>query len=371
MERYLHQQALHDLQKKMVFLAGPRQAGKTTMAKQIAGKLEGVFFNYDIARDRAKILNQELPLDAPLIVLDEIHKYSRWRNYLKGLYDSQKGSLKILVTGSAKLDLLRKGGDSLQGRYHLLRLHPLSLAEIKGHTQKDLADLMTLGGFPEPFLSSSEREAKRWSREYRSRLIRLEVGSLEQVKDLALIEQLSYRLPELVSGPLSINSLREDLQVAHETVAHWLTLLENYYAIFRLPCFGSPKIKALKKEQKHYHFDWTLIEDKGARFENLMACHLLKWCHFMTDTEGDEYELLYFRDRQKREVDFVITRNRKPHQFVEAKYNDREVSLGLRYLHQRFPEVPSFQVCFEDQHDFVTREGIRVIPARSFLKTLV
>ena len=165
MDRYLASQIKHDLNKKMVFLGGPRQVGKTTLAKSIAHDLKG-YLNWDIAEHREKILKREISR-AQLLIFDEIHKYRSWRNYLKGLFDQSPRERKILVTGSARLDLYRFGGDSFQGRYHFLRLHPLSVAELKMNRQEDIMSLLELGGFPEPFLGGSSVEAKRWSREYR------------------------------------------------------------------------------------------------------------------------------------------------------------------------------------------------------------
>ena len=192
---------------------------------------------------------------------DEIHKYRAWRNYLKGLYDAAGGRKRILVTGSARLDFYRFGGDSLQGRYFYFRLHPLSLAEVGGRTPEDLAALLELSGFPEPFLGGSATEARRWSLAYRERLIRDEVTSLESISDLGKLELLALTLPSRVGSPLSVNALREDLQVSHATVARWLDVLERLYAIFRVPPFGAPRLRAVKKEQKHYHFDWTVVSD--------------------------------------------------------------------------------------------------------------
>ena len=216
----------------------------------------------------------------------------------------------------------------MQGRYHFHRLHPLSFAEIGASSPGDLNDLLTLGGFPEPFLSGSEKEARRWSKEYRSRLIVEDLQDLEQVKDIALVQQLVLRLPSLVAAPLSINSLREDLQVAHQTVARWLTILENLYMIFRIYPFGSPSIKAVKKEAKHYHLDWTVVSDPGARLENMVACHLLKWCNYLEDSEGRSLELRFYRDTTGREVDFVILENDKPIRFIECKSSQDGATVG-------------------------------------------
>ncbi|MBI4412484.1 MAG: ATP-binding protein, partial [Deltaproteobacteria bacterium] len=360
MQRYLHDQIVSDLAEKMVFIGGPRQVGKTTLARQIISSNKACL-NWDIPDDRQAILNRKFP-PVKALIFDEIHKYRGWRNYLKGLYDKQKSRLKILVTGSARLDYYRFGGDSLQGRYHYLRLHPLSAAELGITGLKDLKALLELGGFPEPFLHQDTVKAKRWSLEYRQRLIREDIVSLEAVQDLGNLELLILRLPELVGSPLSINALREDLRVNHRTVDKWLAILERLHAIFRLSPFGAPRIRAVKKEQKHYHFDWSLVPDKGFRFENMVACHLLKWANYLYDAKGREIELRYYRDVYRREIDFVITENRKPVLFVECKYSDAPIAEGLYYLKKFFPDVPAWQISMEGKKDYESPEGIRVCP---------
>ncbi|MBI4475181.1 MAG: ATP-binding protein [Acidobacteria bacterium] len=326
------------------------------------------YLNWDVREHREVILKQELPT-SDLWVFDEIHKYRRWRNYLKGIYDGRRKGQRILVTGSARLDFYRFAGDSLQERYHLLRLHPFSAKELGLQTNQDLAGLLTLGGFPEPYLSGSEDYARRWSSEHRHLIVREEVASLEQ--DLGHLELLAMRLPELVGSPLSINALREDLQVSHGTVASWLQILERLYAIFRISPFGAPRIRAVKKEQKHYHFDWSIIPEPPPRFENLVASHLLKWVHYECDVRGRDLELRYFRDVDGREVDFVVTENRKPNLFVEAKWSDVEVDRGLRYLKARFRKAGAWQISAAGKKDYVTPDGIRVAPALTFLSRLI
>lgn len=367
--RYLLPQVRRDLARKMVFVAGPRQVGKTTLARSLDRGSAG-YLNWDIAEHREKILRAELPA-TKLWIFDEIHKYRRWRNYLKGLYDGRPRGQRILVTGSARLDLCRFGGDSLQGRYHLLRLHPFSVAELGIGDSRAWTQLLTLGGFPEPFLSGSETEARRWSREYRTRLIREDVASLERIQDLGHLELLMLRLPDLVGSPLSINALREDLQVSHKSVSRWLDALERLYAIFRLSPFGAPRIRAVRKEQKHYHLDWSLVPGDGARFENLVACHLLKWVHYEQDTSGRDVELRYFRDIDRREVDFVVTERGRPLRFVECKWSDADVDPSLRYLRAKFPGVEAWQISATGRKDYQTAEGIRVAPAVELLKSLV
>ena len=368
-QRYLKEQLIKDLERKMVFVSGPRQVGKTTLAKSVMED-NSSYLNWDIPAHKESILKRTLPT-SDLWCFDEIHKYKSWRDYLKGVYDEFSESKKILVTGSARLDMFRKSGDSLQGRYHHLRLHPLSVKELGIETQAEFLDLMKLGGFPSPYFSQSEVEAKRWSIDYRSLLINHEATSIEQISDLGKLELLSIRLPELVGSPLSINSLREDLQLTHKTVSRWVDILENIYMLFRLPPIGSPLIRAVKKEQKHYHFDWTLVKDPSFRFENLVASHLLKWVHYRRDVFGDSIELRYFRDTDKREVDFCIMEDQEPRQFIECKWGDGPISKHLTYLKSKFPSAKYVQVTAIGKNDFVSKENIYHLPALKFLKSLI
>ena len=373
--RYLEQPVSSDIQRKMVFIGGPRQTGKTTLAKHLCGQwgfdVEKRYLNWDAGEDRENIMRERFPAGAGLLILDEIHKYSRWRQIVKGLFDKRGHELQILVTGSARLDYYRRGGDSLQGRYHFYRLLPFSCAELGASKISVVKDLLVYGGFPEPFLLQSEKESRRWSREYRSRVIRGDLSDLENVQDLGLLEHMVLRLPDRVGSPLSLNALREDLQVSHHSVARWMKMLENLYMVFRLYPFGAPRIRAVKKEAKHYHLDWTAVPEMGARFENLVACHLLKWVFFLQDTEGRDIELRYFRDVDKREVDFVVVENNLPLHFIECKSSGKTQSPSLRYLKLRFPSVPATQVTLDSDVDLITRDGIRICSAHLFLRDLV
>ena len=366
--RYLAEQVLADLKEKMVFVAGPRQVGKTTMARSMLQDTKG-YLNWDIRSHRDLILREEWP-GVPLLVLDEIHKFRKWRNMLKGLFDQYRGKMRILVTGSARLDYYRFGGDCLQGRYHLLHLYPLSVAELGLQTPQEFKTLLSLGGFPEPYYGGSQTTARRWSRDYRSRLLEEDLKGLESVHDIGTLEQMMIRLPDLVGSPLSINGLREDLQLNHRTVARWAGILERIYAIFRLPPLGASRIRAVKKEQKHYHLDWTLPSKDAQRFENLVAVHLKKWVDFEADAKGRELELRYFRDVQGREVDFVIVENRRPIRFIECKWGDEDVHPALRYASRRFPTADFWQITAVGTKDFQTTGGIRVCPALSLLRRL-
>ena len=375
LKRYIEPFVVKDLTRKMVFVGGPRQTGKTTLAKHLCA-ISGAdrkrrYLNWDDSRDRENILNERFPTDPGYLVLDEIHKYKRWRQVVKGLFDKRGDELRILVTGSARLDYYRRGGDSLQGRYYFYRLFPITVAELKSPTPSTVTDLLHYGGFPEPFLQASEKETKRWSRDYRTRMVREDLRDLERVQDIDSIERMVLRLPELVGSPLSLNGLREDLQVSHQSVSRWIFMLENLYMLFRIYPFGAPKIRAVKKEAKHYHWDWTLVKETGKRFENLVACHLMKWCCFSQDTEGREVELRFFRDIDKREVDFVLMEDGKPIHFIECKTAAKGASRALKYLKKRFPDVRSTQVLLKGEEDLIGSNDIRICPAYLFLNEFI
>ena len=312
LERYLTDPIEDDLPRKMVFLGGPRQVGKTTLALALLQAIDTRhpgYLNWDSPQVRPGLLRGELPGEEPRLVLDEIHKFPRWRNLVKGLYDTEGDRVSLLITGSARLDQYRKGGDSLQGRYHYYRLHPLSLGELAADpAPADLDALMQYGGFPEPFLAGNARMWRRWQRERQSRVLYEDLRDLENVRQVALVELLAEALPHRVGSPLSVRNLAEDLQVAHATVARWIEILENLYLCFRIPPFGAPRIRAVKKEAKLYLWDWSQTPGRGERFENLVACHLLKYCHFLEDTEGNRMRLRFLRDTDRREVDFVVAR---------------------------------------------------------------
>ncbi len=364
-ERYLLAPVRDDLSEKMVFVSGPRQVGKTTLALSLLGTRDlrhPAYLNWDDPRRRPLIRRGELPVGQGLIVLDEIHKYARWRNLIKGLYDTREPGQGLLVTGSARLEVYRRGGDSLQGRYHSYRLHPLSLPEVGGG-RKSLDLLLQFGGFPEPFFRAQRRHWRRWQRERIDRVVREDLRDLERVREISLIELLIDALPDRVGSPLSIKSLREDLEVAHDTAERWVTILENLFVCFRISPFGAPRIRAVKKERKLYLWDWSCIENPGSKFENLVASHLLKLCHFVEDTEGHRMELRFLRDTDGREVDFVVMRDRKPLFAVEAKTGEGAPSRAIRYFQERV-EIPAwYQVHLGTKDTRV--KGIRILPFAS------
>lgn len=366
MKRALAPFLVSDLEEKMVFLGGPRQVGKTTLALGLLGDARPThpaYLSWDDLADRKMLLAGALPSDQPLLVFDELHKFRQWRGLIKGIYDKHHLSRKILVTGSARLDHYRKGGDSLQGRYHYHRLHPFSLHELHATpTASDLDQLLVFGGFPEPFLKADHRHWKRWQRERQSRVIQEDLISLEQVREVSQIELLASLLPSRVGSPLSINNLRQDLGVAFETADRYIRILENLYFCFRIPPFGLPNLRAAKKEQKLYMWDWSLCDEPASRFENLVASNLLKYCHHLEDTEGEPMGLRFLRDSAGREIDFVVTRGGKPAFAVECKTGERDLGRNIPYFAAR-SNIPIFYQVHTGAKDVVFPEArARVLP---------
>lgn len=369
-DRSLSSPILKVLKKKMVFLGGPRQVGKTTLALRLLGpkatEKHAAYFNWDNPLVPNRLRNMDLPADESLILLDEIHKYAKWRNLVKGIYDTVGPEKRILVTGSARLDYYRKGGDSLANRYRYFRLHPFSILEMsKKPNQADLMALLKFGGFPEPLFSQREVEHRIWQRDRLSRVIREDLRDLERVREISLIEYLVELLPSKVGSPLSIQSLKEDLQVDHKTVEHWITILENLYVAFRILPFGAPKIRAVKKEKKIYLWDWSMTTDPGARLENMVASQLLKFCHWKEDLEGHKMELRFLRDTDKREIDFVVLQGSKPLFAVECKTGERAVSSHLNYFAER-TQIPKFYQVHLGTRHYEPSTRIVVIPYLRF-----
>ena len=359
--------------RKMAFVGGPRQVGKTTFGLDMLGpratERHPAYFNWDDPRAATRLRKLELPAGEPLLFLDEVHKYARWRRLVKGIYDTEKSTRKILVTGSARLDYYRKGGDSLANRYRYFRLHPLSLREIgTGGGKADLEALLRFGGFPEPLLRQDEAEHRIWQRDRLSRVIREDLRDLEQVREISLIEHLVDLLPARVDSPLSIANLAGDLEVDYKTVKRWLEILDAMYVCFRIAPFGAPRIRAVKKEQKLYLWDWSAVEDSGPRFENLVAGQLLKYCHWIEDTEGYPMELRYLRDTDKREVDFVVVKKRKPLFAVECKLSDRGPDPSLAYFAERVGIPRFYQVHLGTAH--FERGRVTVLPFARFCEDL-
>ena len=351
---------------KMLFLAGPRQVGKTTLAEQAleAHRDSGVYLNWDVSGDRRRILSgADLLADVrhkgmiPMVVFDELHKMRRFKAWLKGFYDAHRAECRIWVTGSGRLDLYQRGGDSLLGRYFLYHLHPLSLGEIAAGDRAAAAidpdrlwaefeegtaseregfeRLLRFGGFPEPFLRQRLPFHRRWLLSRRARVTHEDIRDLTRIEDLDRLEFLVSLMNPRVGAPLSINSLREDLDVAFETVRGWVSALERLYYVYAVRPYARRIQRALRREAKYFYWDWSEVEDEAGRFENLVVSHFLKACHLWTDLGHGDFRLWYVRDKEKREVDVLVTREGKPWCLAEVKLSETDIAPALvRFGHQ-------------------------------------
>lgn len=352
-KRYFHNRILRDLRRKMVFIGGPRQCGKTTFARHLLKVFpyrknrNGIYFNWDDDEDRRHLLRRNWGDQNQLIVFDELHKFPRWKSWLKGIYDTSENKHNFIITGSARLDVYRRGGDSLMGRYHYWRLHPFTLSEIPGKIsfKNALKRLMTVGGFPEPFLDADEREARRWRKERFDRILKDDVRDLEQVRSIQNLSLFVDLLRTRVGGLVVLNNLAAELQITPKTLRHWLEIFERMYLVFTVRPFTKNISRAVLKPPKVYFFDNAdVIGDEGARFENLVATTLLKRVHYLEDYEGFKWELRYIRDKEGREVDFVILKDGQVDELIEVKYNKTDISKSLSYYSERLRPKKATQI---------------------------
>jgi len=374
MERPLYRALAQALarSKAMVFMSGPRQAGKTTLAKAVAGGYPAsLYFNWDIREDRVRLLDNPSfftaldnpSAEAPLIVLDEIHKYRRWKNYLKGIYDAHADRYRFLVLGSGRLNIFQRGGDSLAGRYFMFSVWPFTIAELMnrrrsiedlrrdpldspppdergGHLWKQLGER---SGFPEPFLADTPEVYRRWSSSYHQQLIREDIRDATDLKRLDDLEALSLLLPSKAGSPLSIESLARDIEVSFKTVQAWMETLERFYLCFRLRPWFHKIARGLKKQAKLYLYDYPQIESAAARFENMVAVELWRAVSHWNEWGWGVYDLLYIRNKDGQEVDFLITERRRPWLLIEAKEAETEVAPALLKFQERL-KIPALQL---------------------------
>ena len=333
----------------MAFLSGPRQVGKTTLAANVLP--EASYLNYDKTADAiviaagadrvATIANLSDPLKAQKgILFDELHKFPKWKNFLKGFFDvyADKRKLKVIVTGSARMDVYKRGGDSMMGRYFSYRIHPLSIGEIGGTdtdlnavfrepqrvSQEDMDLLMRFGGYPEPFLKGSERFSNQWRRMRLEKLFDEDVRDMSRVQDLRGLRALAELLAARVGGGVNCASLAADLAVTPDTVKSWIGILESVYYCYTVTPWFANVANSIRKQPKVYLWDWSLVHDEGARNENFMASHLLKAVHWWTDSGLGDFSLHYLRTKQQKEVDFLISKDKKPFMLVECKTSAKE-----------------------------------------------
>jgi len=381
--------------RQMAILTGPRQVGKTTLCRQA----DRYYFNWDNIDHRQQILAGPQAIaviceldrpraQTPILIFDELHKFSQWKDYLKGFFDTYENQCKLLVTGSAKLDFFRHGGDSLMGRYFAYRLHPFSVAELLQAPNRKSAvisepspldntswnHLLAHGGFPEPFIKADPKFTKRWRSLRTKQFIREDLRDYSRVNEIQLLETLATLLAERSGEQIVYANLAKQLQVSPQTTKAWIEILVAGYLGFLVRPYHKNISKALRKEPKWFLRDWSGLKDAGSKAETLMACHLLKAVEFWTDTGEGEFELRYIRDKQKREVDFLVLREGAPWLLIEVKHAETKLSPNLAYFQEATGAAHAFQVvlnldyepinCFDYQRPVV-------VPARTFLSQLV
>lgn len=386
--------------RQMIFLSGPRQAGKTTVSLDTATQTSRhIYLNWDNENHRAIIIQgpssvalyanlETFQESLPIIVFDEIHKYRNWKRFLKGFFDTYEKKCRIMVTGSARLNIYKRGGDSLMGRYLLYRLHPLSVRELADPTfptqeiqspcdipLEDYDSLMTYGGFPEPYLKRSKFFFNQWKRLRTEQLLKEDLRDLSYIQEISQIQLLAEILQEEASHSLNHSMLASRIKVSIPTLQRWIELLKNLYFCFTLKPFRANITRSLIKEPKIYLWNWALIEDKGARYENFIASHLYKAVQFWTDLGWGDYDLYYVRDKDKREVDFLVTKDKKPWFLVEVKSSGEQgISKSLYYFWEKLKVEHAFQIGFDlpyvNRDCFTIKEPV-IVPAKTFLSQLI
>lgn len=382
--------------RQMAFLSGPRQVGKTTTARSVA-KIHR-YLNWDDQTQKRLItagpaaVAKETGLDqlvenAPLVVFDEIHKYGKWKKFLKGFFDQYGERCRTVVTGSARLNVYKKGGDSLMGRYFPYRMHPLSVRELATAersdatvqppvriTKNDMAQLLEFGGFPEPFLAADRRFFNRWKKLRFEQLLREDVRDLTRITELGQMEQLARILETRAGGIVNYSNLAADINTSVDTVTRWMRTLESLYYCFRIYPYSTSIPKSLRKQPKVYLHDWSGITDTGALHENFVAVHLQKTVDLWTDAGYGEFGLFYLRDKAKREVDFLVTKERKPYFLVEVKSSAGDgLSPALHYFQEVTGAPHAFQAAFDipyAERDCFTERGPIIVPAQTLLSQL-
>ena len=334
---------LKDLKRKIVLLIGPRQVGKTWLAKKIMTHYKNpLYLNYDSFKDQKVIQEQSWLESSDLIVFDEIHKMDQWKNYIKGVFDTKPAHRQILVTGSARLQKTNQSGDSLAGRFFSHTLLPFSVFELGLLNKKSINfnKFFNRGGFPEPLLiSKNENEAERWREQYIFSLIREDVPDFKSIQHYQKMKTLLYLLKENVGSPLSIYSLCQSLQLDHKTVSRYISILEDLFIIFQVPAYSKQIGRSLSKARKIYFYDFAFIESskRGQRLENLVALHLLKYCSYLYDTKPSAASSLYYlRTKDQKEVDFLLVKKGIPLLMIEVKTKESAFSKNLIYFHDKY-----------------------------------
>ncbi len=353
---------------------GPRQCGKTTLAKQLYPQFD--YFNYDAAKDRLALKEESWDRTKKLIIFDELHKKKNWKQWLKGIFDTHGIPPEYLVTGSAKLNIHRKAGDSLAGRHFSYRLHPLDLKEIMMFNNTKNQDILfqqlwDCSGFPEPFLKGDITYYKRWRRSHLDIILRQDLLDISSVKDIKAIETLLELLKQRIGSTVSYATLARDVESDPKTIKRWLELLENLYIIFRVTPYSKKVARSLLKEPKFYFYDHTYAEDNdGARLENIVACALLKEIHFLEDTQGLKANLHYLRTKDGKEIDFLVNIEKMPPLLIEVKHADNTPSKAFDYFSNQIPLARMIQLVKECDREKTYPNGLAVRSAIPWLANI-
>lgn len=372
MDRSIAKAILRDLETKIVLISGPRQAGKTTLAKKLKPSFD--YFNFDFAEHRVAMRERSWDRNKPLVVFDELHKMRSWKSWLKGIYDVEGIPPAIVVTGSARLETARKTGDSLAGRFFQHRLHPFDAKELSHEIepQKSLARLMTVGGFPEPFLQNDPTFYKRWRRTHVEMILRQDLLDLTSIRQITGVQTLLEMLRLRVGSTVSHANLAKDLQVDPKTVSEWISILENLYVVFAVPTFSRRIARTLLKAKKYYFFDTGQVQgDVGARLENVVACALLKEIHRLEDQTGEHIRLHYIRTKDGKEVDFAVAKDNVLTHLIEVKHKNPTPSDGLSWAQKKTQtQAKMIQVVKELNRERTYPNGVQVKEAANWLATL-
>ncbi len=371
MERVQTAQILKDLEKKMVLLVGPRQAGKTWLAKHIASKFKhSLYLNYDSVKDRQIMLNQAWLPDLDLLILDELHKMPDWKNYLKGVFDTKSDAMRILITGSSRLDIYDQIGDSLAGRYFKHRLLPLSISELRQlEVDASIINLVELSGFPEPFLAVDDIEAQRWRQQYINSMLSTDVFDIEIIKNLKAFRLVFDLLRDRVGSVISYNAIAEDVQISPATVKKYVQILEALYIVFIVTPYSKNIARSVTKGPKIYFFDTGLLTtDYGHKLENLVANCLLKNICALNDIKALEYTLQFLRTKDNLEVDFAIVNNGIIETMIEVKTSQTDLHPALKKLHQKY-DIAAIQLVQNLNNDYIS-SGIKILNLKKYLSGL-
>jgi predicted AAA+ superfamily ATPase len=383
--------------RQMALVSGPRQVGKTTTCRNHAD----AYANWDNADDREQILAgparmveslglNRLSKATPTALFDELHKYPRWKQFLKGFFDTYADQVRIIVTGSSRMDIYRRGGDSLMGRYFLYRMHPFSIAETmdtglphekrivrppKRVKESEFDALWQHGGYPEPFLRRDPRFSRRWHSLRFEQLIREEVRDLTRIQQVDQLELLVRHLANRSAHQLVYGNLSKEVRVSVDTVRRWIDALRNLHLGFLIRPWFKSVSRSLRKEPKWFLRDWASIKDEGDKSETFVACHLLKAVEGWSDMGLGDFELGYLRDKDRHEVDFVVIRDGRPWFLVEVKHRDESLSRTLKYFQDQLDAPFAFQVLIDaeyvDADCFAGSRDPLVVPARTFLSQLL